>query len=211
MGAMGWLWATFPEKCATIFEWNPENSCGFDPKNGRVGHGPCARQAIALDNEENGSRMNPPQLTSAEFEAILADPTKRIEGDISWQEDEDHSPSMDFRVEIQSDAGWPLFARGSYNPLIPALSFTLILKTAGRVYGLDLGKDHHNPQCDRVGETHKHRWTERLRDKEAYVPEDICADPSEPLAVWEQFCREANLRHEGKLQPPPPIQGEMFS
>jgi hypothetical protein len=56
-------------------------------------------------------------LTNTEFEAILEDPSKRIDRDISWQEDEDHSPSVEFRAEIQSEAGWPLFVRGSYNPL----------------------------------------------------------------------------------------------
>ncbi|MGH8191833.1 MAG: DUF6978 family protein, partial [Rhodanobacteraceae bacterium] len=42
-----------------------------------------------------------------------------------------------------------------------------------RIYGLDLGKDHHNPQCNQVGEKHKHRWTDQYRDKEAYEPRDI--------------------------------------
>ncbi len=54
--------------------------------------------------------------------------TKRIEGDIAWQADEDHSPCLDFRAEVRSDSGWPLFVRGSYNPLIAALSYNLILK-----------------------------------------------------------------------------------
>jgi hypothetical protein len=48
-------------------------------------------------------------LTNAEFEAILANPSKRIAGDLVWAEDEDHSPSVEFRAEVQSDAGWPLF------------------------------------------------------------------------------------------------------
>ena len=47
------------------------------------------------------------------------------------------------------------------------LSFALILNTAGRIYALDLGKDHHNPDCNHVGEKHKYRWTETQRDKTA--------------------------------------------
>jgi hypothetical protein len=39
-------------------------------------------------------------LSDAEFDAILTDCTKLIEGDIVWQEDEDHSPSLEFKVEI---------------------------------------------------------------------------------------------------------------
>lgn len=149
-------------------------------------------------------------LTTYAFEAILNDPSKRIQGDISWQEDEDHSPSVEFRAEVQSDEGWPLFVRGSYNRLIPALSYVLILQTEGRIYGLDLGKNHHNPQCNYVGDRHKHAWTEQFRDKQAYVPEDITRPASDPVKVWSQFCREANLKHEGRMAAPQPIQGELF-
>ena len=149
-------------------------------------------------------------LTNTEFETILDDSSKRIEGNLVWQEDEDHSPSVEFLAEVTSDSGWPLFVRGSYNPLIPALTYVLILKTEGRVYGLDLGKDHHNPECDQVGEKHKHSWTEQLRDKNAHVPTDITEPASNPVAVWKQFCAEAKLTHNGELAPPPPIQGDLF-
>jgi hypothetical protein len=149
-------------------------------------------------------------LTRTEFETLLNDGTKRIVGDIAWQGDEDHSPCLEFRAEVRSDRGWPLFVRGSFNPLIPALSYVLILKTEGRIYGLDLGKDHHNPQCDQVGERHKHRWTERFRDKEAYVPSDITASPAQPVEVWKQFCAEARINHEGRMMAPPLATRELF-
>ncbi len=149
-------------------------------------------------------------LTNTELDAILNDESKRIEGDIVWQEDEDHSSSVEFRVEVQSESGWPLFVRGSYNALIPSLSYGLIIRTAGRVYGLDLGKDHHNPQCNQVGEIHKHKWTEQFRDKEAYVPEDITAPVNDPVAVWKQFCAESKLTHNGNLNVPPPVQEGLF-
>ena len=149
-------------------------------------------------------------LTNAEFEAILASPSKRIVGDLAWAEDEDHSPSVEFRAEVQSDAGWPLFVRGSYNQLIGALSYTLILKTTGRVYGLDLGKEHHNPTCDQVGEKHKHRWKEQFKDKEAYVPAEITAPVNDPVAVWQQFCRESGITHQGNLSAPPTLQKDQF-
>ncbi len=148
--------------------------------------------------------------SNTEFAAILDDESKRIYGDISWQEDEDHSPSVEFRAEVESDAGWPLFVRGSYNRLISALSYVLILKTEGRIYGLDLGKEHHNPQCDQVGETHKHRWTGEFRDKQALVPNDITASPSDPVTVWRQFCDQAKLKHNGSMKSPPPFQKELF-
>ncbi len=149
-------------------------------------------------------------LTNADFEKVLSDDTKRIEGDIVWGTDEDRSPSVEFCAEVESDAGWPLFVRGRYNPSIPALSLALILKTTGRVYGLDLGKDHHNPNCNQVGEKHKHKWTDGSRDKVAYVPDDITASASDPVAVWRQFCTEAKLTHNGTLHAPPPRQEELF-
>lgn len=150
-------------------------------------------------------------LTNTEFESILGDDSKRIDADIIWLEDEDHSHSVEFRAEVESNAGWPLFVRGSYNPLIPALTYVLILKTAGRVYALDLGKDHHNPQCEQVGEKHKHSWTEQFRDKEAYVPDDITAEASDAVAVWRQFCSEAKLTHNGSMAEPQAPTGDLFT
>ncbi len=149
-------------------------------------------------------------LTDAEFASILDDETKRIPDDITWKEDEDHSPAREFRVEVESMNGWPLFIKGRYNPNAGTLNYALILKMAGRIYALDLGKDHHNPQCEQVGEKHKHRWSEQYRDKEAYVPDDVNASVSDPAAVWKEFCVEAGIRHDGKMHPPPPTQKELW-
>ena len=149
-------------------------------------------------------------MNQADFEALLSDTTKLIVGDISWSEDEDHSPAVEFRVEVQSDPGYPLFIKGSYNGLANTLSYTLVHRGSGRIYALDLGKDHHNPSCTFVGEKHKHRWNEPVRDKEAYVPDDITATVSDPVQVWREFCAEANLSHQGTMQSPPRVQMELF-
>ena len=150
------------------------------------------------------------RLTDSEFEAILEDETKRVRGDITWRKDEDHSPAREFRVKIESASGWPLFVKGRYNPAAGTLTYALILKTAGRIYALDLGKDHHNPQCEQVGEKHKHRWSERYGDKEAYVPVDVNAPASDPVAVWKEFCAEARIRHKGRMERPPARRGELL-
>ncbi len=92
-------------------------------------------------------------LSDAEFDLILTDRTKLIEGDIVWEEDEDHSPSIEFKKEIITAGGWSLYMKGTYNPLVPALSFALISKTLGWIYALDLGKGHRNPDGTRVGDT----------------------------------------------------------
>ncbi|MFQ3581718.1 MAG: hypothetical protein SNJ62_07910 [Chloracidobacterium sp.] len=41
-------------------------------------------------------------LTQQEFESILADASKRIDGNITWREDPEHSPAREFRVELRS-------------------------------------------------------------------------------------------------------------
>jgi hypothetical protein len=138
-----------------------------------------------------------------EFEILISDATKRIIGDIYWDVNEDHSPSLEFRAEVESDAGYPIFVRGSYNAFSLTLTYALIHRGSGRIYALDLGKDHHNPSCPNVGEKHKHRWNEVVRDKEAYVPDDITAPVSDPVAVWRQFCEEAKIHHAGRMRPPP--------
>lgn len=149
-------------------------------------------------------------LTQAEFEAILADESKSIDSDIVWSEDEDHSPTVEFRAEVTSEPGYPLFVCGSYNAVAETLSFSLIHKGVGRVYALDMGKDHRNPNGQLVGEKHKHKWREPVRDKEAYVPDDITAPVTAPHQVWEQFCAESAITHNGRIQPPPPVQQGLF-
>ena len=96
-------------------------------------------------------------INSQEFETILADHSKVVDHDIVWRDDEDHSPAREFRAVVDSDAGWPLFIVGRFNPFAGTLSFALIHRGAGRIYALDLGVDHHNPDCHRIGEKHKHR------------------------------------------------------
>jgi hypothetical protein len=135
-------------------------------------------------------------LSDTEFAAILSD-AKSIQGDIFWQEDEDHSPSVQFRADITSQGGWDLFVQGRYNRRAGKLTYVIVLRTAGRIFGLCVGIDHHNPRCNQVGETHMHQWSEQYRDKEAFVPNSITAPFHDPLAVWGQFCAEAGIRHVG--------------
>lgn len=145
-------------------------------------------------------------MNQTDFEALLNDLTKRIVSDITWVDDEDHSPAVEFRVEVESESGYPIFVKGSYNALAGTLSYTIAHRGSGRIYALDLGKDHHNPSCTNVGDKHKHRWNESVRDKEAYVPDDITASVTDPVAVWKQFCTEAKLDHQGVMHNPPPVQ-----
>ena len=149
-------------------------------------------------------------MLDKEFEQLLFDPSKEIQGDIQWIEDQDHSPSLEFRIEVISIAEYPLFIRGSFNALADTLTYALIHKRYGRIYALDIGKDHHNPTCNHVGELHKHRWSEQYRDKQAYVPTDITAPVTQTVEVWKQFCSEAFITHHGIMKDPPPLQMDLI-
>ena len=150
------------------------------------------------------------QLTQAEFEALIADTSKRVEGDVVWSEDEDHSPTVEFKAKIDSAPGYALFVKGSFNAISHNISFTIFHSSAGRIYGLDLGKDHRNPNGQLIGEKHKHRWSEKYRDKDAYVPTDITAPATDPVALWGQFCEEAKMTHQGTMHKPIPVQIELI-
>ena len=140
-------------------------------------------------------------LSQQEFDAIIADDTKVIWGNIVL-EGGPNSPTREFRIDIESDEGYPIFIKGWYNPASGKLSYAIIHRSVGRIYGLDLGADHQNPDGLRVGEKHKNYWTPGYRDKWAYMPEDISATWDRPIAVWGQFCAEANLRHSGTIRDP---------
>ena len=141
-------------------------------------------------------------LSKQEYEAIISDNTKVIPGDIVW-EGHPSSPAREFRIDIDSSEGYPIFVKGWYNSYAGKLSYAIIHWGIGRrIYGLDLGAEHRNPDGKLVGDTHKNYWVPGYRDKWAYVPEDITETWERPLAVWGQFCIEANLQHLGVIRDP---------
>lgn len=149
-------------------------------------------------------------LGQDEFELILQDTSKTIQDDIIWQSHPQHELLLKFKADIISELDYQLSIRGTYNVLIHTLSYHLIYLPYDRIYGLDLGKDHQNPDGQHVGETHKHRWSEIYRDKQAYVPPDITASGDDPILVWQQFCEEAVICHSGMMHPLPPFQLGIF-
>ena len=149
-------------------------------------------------------------LTNQEFEAILADQTKRIEGDIRWLNDEDKSGAVEFRVDIWSEADWPLRVKGWLNPQSGKLSYSVLHRGQGRIIGLDMGEGlvHHNPGCRRRRDrqscecprgTHKQYWTAEDQMLRAFVPGDISEPWERPVEVWREFCGEVRLVHVGRM------------
>ena len=142
-------------------------------------------------------------LTEREFADILADGSKRIEGDITWAPDERHAGAVEFRAIVESDAGYPLFIDGWYRPRTASLTYTLVQGGARRIYAINFGHPHTNPESgERVGTKHKHYWTDAWRDRMAYNPQDITEPWHRPVAVWRQFCAEAGIEHRGAMHAP---------
>ncbi len=141
-------------------------------------------------------------ISQQEFEAILADDTKQVFGNIVWDNDVDNSPAKEFRIEVHYVQNYSLFIAGRWNPLSGKLSYSFILRGTGRIYGLDLGVGHRNPDGEVLEDRHKNSWWQGSGTKWAYVPKDITATWDRPLEVWEQFCAEASLRHHGIMFPP---------
>jgi len=56
----------------------------------------------------------------------------------------------------------------------------------------------------------KHRWSEAHKDARAYVPADITALVSDPVAVWQQCYTESNIKHSGVMQQSTQRQKEQF-
>ncbi|MEK6302273.1 MAG: hypothetical protein AABO41_16305 [Acidobacteriota bacterium] len=150
-------------------------------------------------------------MNQAEFTAIRESPDKEIHPDIRWSDDEDHSPAVQFRAEVQSQTGYSMFAMGTYNGLIDKLSYVVVIRGVGCVFRLDLGSDHHNPTCQNVGgDRHCHIWNEMLGDHVAVAADWIIASASDPVAVWQEFCESFNISHNGALEPPAPVQAGVF-
>ena len=142
-------------------------------------------------------------LTEQEFADILADTSKRIEGDIVWTADGAHIGSVEFRASVLSDAGYSLFMAGWYRPQTASLTYTLVHEGARRIYAINFGHPHTNPSSgERVGTKHKHYWTEAFQDRMAYNPHDITEPWNRPVAVWRQFCAEAGIEHRGAMHSP---------
>lgn len=145
--------------------------------------------------------MNPEM--DAEYKAIIDDDAKSITENIVWHNALDDPTVQEFRVNVDYPNADAMVINGRYNPSAGKLSYTLFMPSVGRIYGLDLGASHRNPNGERTGDTHKNYRAEGARDNWAYNPEDITASWDDPVEVWRQFCAEANIRHTGIMRLPP--------
>ena len=150
-------------------------------------------------------------LTQSEFDEILSNKTKKITENITWVGDKRNSETVKFRVPVASDREYPIFVDGSYNRYLERLSYKIIHREIGRrIYGLDMGKNHRNPDGEMVGDNHIHKWSEEYEDRKAYSAQEcISARANQPLKVWQEFCQEANIDFQGVMEEIPPVQLEV--
>lgn len=146
-------------------------------------------------------------MTKGEFDALLADSGKVIEGDITWSQDKSLSYVTGFSVKLESQSGYPLTIRGSYNRVVKKISYTLIGPNGFRIFAVDYDRKHGD-----AGKFHVHSWdgTKCVATK-ATAPMKVAHDPA---TLWKWFCEQAGIEHKGTFGTPPPLppddQTEMF-
>jgi hypothetical protein len=137
-------------------------------------------------------------LSEAETERIIG-LSKRIVGQNQWREGDDGNWYMEMSVEAEEQL--PLHLYGRFNPRTGNYTFILF---CGRLNlrRLDVGKHHHNPECDNVGTPHKHRWTDRFRDNWAYEPPEM--DDMDSISdTFAKLLTECNITLDGRFVEPP--------
>lgn len=145
-------------------------------------------------------------LDDREIARLLADPGKRITGELRWTDDEDQSCGLEFSAELRAATGEALLVRGQRCDPAGSLRFALILRGVGRIAALDLGHPHQGPDGRRCPNLHFHRWSPPFRDHLA-APLTLPEGPEDPVqAAWQLFCRLARIAHDGRLAEPPPRQ-----
>lgn len=142
-------------------------------------------------------------LTDLEFARIMEGP-KAISGDVIWEWRDQTLSAYAFRADIYIGDISPIFVHGHLKLPARSLSYTIVHRTEGRIYSLDMGHPHGHPHDRaRQGPMHKHSWSEEKGNAQnVYVPSDITASVAEPAKAWDEFCAEANINHDGAMLMP---------
>lgn len=161
----------------------------------------------SLESQDTGAAVPAQEsvLTDLEFARIMEGP-KVISGDIIWAWRDQTLSAYAFRADIYIGETSPIFVNGHFKLPARSLSYSIIHRTEGRIYSLDMGHPHGNLHDKaRQGPLHKHIWSEEDENAEnVYVPTDITASVAEPAKAWYEFCAEANINHDGAMLMPAP-------
>lgn len=142
-------------------------------------------------------------VTQVEFDALIADRTKRIEGPIAWIPDQSGTV-FEFRVKVISAGGDQLTIKGSHNRKLGKTTYTLF--STDRIFGADYDRKHGD-----AGSFHVHRWDANRQTSTATKADAGIEIGKDPLRLWKWFCEQAHIKHEGgALAPLPPVQRSLF-
>jgi hypothetical protein len=142
-------------------------------------------------------------LTEIEADRIIASP-KSIRGDLAWAYNLDEGWAKS-EIRVVNDMGVDLRMYANVNMKEQSLfTFALSVSRAFRIRGLCANRGHENKHTNREAwrpGTHKHRWTDRCRDRFAYEPEEEISEDLEE--AFRQCCTECNIDFQGQVRPLP--------
>lgn len=121
---------------------------------------------------------------------------KWIEAAIHWRGGQGYQT---FQVPVGCEEDYALRMIGALTERTGYCRYNLFLGTQP-IRMLHIGQQHHNPDCERVGPPHRHRWTDGHGQRWAYVPGDF--DSSELRRAFEGFAVERGIELRGGLVAP---------
>ena len=143
-----------------------------------------------------------PTLSQEEFEAILADESKRIVGDLIWVAEPGKPGGFKFRAPVRHAGELDMFVAGFERLSTKRLSFALVYDER-RIAGLDLGAVFHtNKDRTRIVGTHLHLWVEQNQETQAYAAPEVTARFDQTMPAWQQFCARLRIVHLGRFREP---------
>ena len=140
-----------------------------------------------------------------DIDSILADSTKRIEGDIFWRPHQTRRRTQEFKVDVLSDSLHAMRVVGWCNPNSKKVNLTLFLKqelSLLRVFAFNTGLvEYRCADGRRISGSHAHRWSTERQELLA-EPRPHLPSWDQPGQLWLQFCGETKIHHQGVMHPP---------
>ena len=137
----------------------------------------------------------PEVFDEQEVEAVI-NLRKWCDQDVEWKARDGY---LEFRLAIVCEEAYPLQIIGVFTAKTGYYRYNFFLGSQP-IRMLHVGKAHHNPECDRTGKNHKHRWTDAHQERWAYEPGDL--DLSDMETAFRGFVQECNIEFRGQFRKP---------
>lgn len=138
-------------------------------------------------------------MNRKDFEYLRDLEGKRIKGDIALTRKQAMRPLLSADgIEIENGEGCSLLMNINFNPEVGTKGITVRVAGLGPICRLDVDGRNHGD----AGRSHKHRVTDE-RSVEKNLRDEVAPRPdlsgSSLRVVFETFCRDARIVHEGAL------------